>query len=101
MIYLTINSSKLYTKNQKTVTENGVSHYSCSTDCTPGTTKTERQTAVVSCCSTNNCNTGNAAPDSNKLWCNFRIPLIEQLAVSGTQSCPTTCMVRKNKLLMG
>jgi len=100
MLYSTINSSKFYTKNQKTLTEyglNGVSRYSCAEFCTPGTLIIG-VTTVTSCCSTNNCNTGKATPDTNKLWCNYGEKGWSSL---GKQSCSTKCMVRKNKLLMG
>ncbi len=98
--------SSNYTNNQKTettTTAGGVvpstTEYSCSLSCTPGTIKATvaglSATSMISCCSTNYCNTGTATTDTNTLWCNFGE---KGSLLSGTQSCSTTCMVRKNDI---
>jgi hypothetical protein len=99
---------KLFTKNQKTQTTSGFlgmsssAYYCLPMFCTPGTTKINAAgmslTMVTSCCSTNYCNTGTATTDTNTLWCNLGSSKMGP-QYSGTQSCPTTCMVRRKRIL--
>ena len=71
--------------------------------CFAGTIKKKEslvsERVVTSCCTTHNCNTGQAAADQNSLWCNFGMNLKANSSEIYAQSCPKTgsCAVKKLK----
>jgi len=47
-----------------------------------------KERAITSCCATNNCNSGEASKDTNKLWCNFGTNIGQKGFPIYAQSCP-------------